>query len=447
MELNGSEFWFCSRKFCRTSISGAGQMIDANGEEIKSSRLGSYKKQDASVRARQSFYEYLAQNGQIPRVTGDMSWAIWPLDERFCRAKLILHQRGWKKEADLKGSHASFQAAFLDFLKTPQCPAYVNAIVEQAERGNPAKNRAMHTTHHSQHDDESFLGVCSRQSHGAQEELEDLNDDQISHESVMQFPDGGPAYDWIASAPYPTDGATWLAEQVEQARVNHDRKNKPPVKLPAPIYKANKEQRALIMLCLQQAIKCEHARKRGLPPPPQERIIGFGLPGVGKSFVIKIIIHLCGLIYGSEAAVWVGAPTGMAAYIAGGLTNHSGAGFGIPCGASATQEFLESKSSARIQENFDGVRALIEDEKSMIGRSMLGWLESRANKNMNYGKSSAERWGGLDFVVLFGDDNQLPAVGDTALSDPTFKATDNAAIGVDRTHRQAFFLKVESKTR
>jgi hypothetical protein len=54
-------------------------------------------------------------------------------------------------------------------------------------------------------------------------------------------------------------------------------------------------------------------------------------------------------------------------------------------------------------------------------------MEKQARVGCNCGKKSNEAWGGLDVVLLLGDDNQLPPVGDTPLGDPMQKSTDSAA--------------------
>lgn len=117
MEINGGTFYGCSRKFKRCSANDSTQPINSNGTSIGTNPLSTYKKLASSVRATVSFWEYLAQDGRIPVVSNDLSWSTWPLDERFCKIKLILHQRGWEKESDLKKGFDTFCEAFLAFLE------------------------------------------------------------------------------------------------------------------------------------------------------------------------------------------------------------------------------------------------------------------------------------------------------------------------------------------
>ena len=65
------------------------------------------------------------------------------------------------------------------------------------------------------------------------------------------------------------------------------------------------------------------------------------------------------------------------------------------------------------QNRGQNLKVLIGDERSMFGRTTLGWMEQCARYAINRGANAEDLWEGLPVVVLMGDDVQLPTVCDT----------------------------------
>jgi ATP-dependent DNA helicase PIF1 len=99
------------------------------------------------------------------------------------------------------------------------------------------------------------------------------------------------------------------------------------------------------------------------------------------------------------------APTGIAAYGINGMTAHSA--LSLPVKGSFNP--LIPSILGRYQQQWKHIKLLIIDEKSMIGRTMAGKMDSQLQQII-----TDEVMGGIG-VLLFGDFAQLPPVGDSPL--------------------------------
>lgn len=59
------------------------------------------------------------------------------------------------------------------------------------------------------------------------------------------------------------------------------------------------------------------------------------------------------------------------------------------------------------QDNCEGLKVLLADERSMIGAT-LGWMESMCRYGVKNGENFDQSWNCLPVVILLGDDVQLP---------------------------------------
>jgi hypothetical protein len=124
--------------------------------------------------------------------------------------------------------------------------------------------------------------------------------------------------------------------------------------------------------------------------------------------------------------VQVLCPTGNSANLVSGVTLHSF--LKIPTTSKATKEMVapDGPSGEKLQQNCDGIVALLVDERSLIGCSLLGWTEFMCRYGMNRGNNSSKPWGNIPVVVFLGDDVQLPPVCDSPVYN--CKSTIPAAI-------------------
>lgn len=124
-----------------------------------------------------------------------------------------------------------------------------------------------------------------------------------------------------------------------------------------------------------------------------------GIAGTGKSFIINNSINLL------LNHLLVCAFSGKASANSKGGTIHSC--FGLPLNSNKYEPLKDSLS--KYQKIFKYITHIIIDEKSLIGRKMLGWIDRRCrefkpdNKHLPFGGMS---------VILMGDDNQIPCRGD-----------------------------------
>ena len=142
------------------------------------------------------------------------------------------------------------------------------------------------------------------------------------------------------------------------------------------------------------------------PEPLQINIDGTA--GTGKSFLISAIsTELQNLAFGENKPdpVMRVAPTGIAAFGINGMTVHSA--LSLPVKSSFNP--LIPSALSKLQHQWKDIKLLIIDEKSMIGRTMAGKMNSRLQQIC-----TDEVLGGIG-VLLFGDFAQLPPVGDSPL--------------------------------
>ena len=99
------------------------------------------------------------------------------------------------------------------------------------------------------------------------------------------------------------------------------------------------------------------------------------------------------------------APTGIAAFGINGMTVHSA--LSLPVKPPFNP--LAPSTLSKLQHQWKDIKLLIIDEKSMIGRTMAGKMDSRLQQII-----ADEVMGGIG-VLLFGDFAQLPPVGDSLL--------------------------------
>ena len=150
----------------------------------------------------------------------------------------------------------------------------------------------------------------------------------------------------------------------------------------------------------------KHSEKAS-PKDPLFRIVN-GVAGTGKSYLINAIRNLL------RTSCAVTATTGKAAYNINGCTIHFL--LKLPVGTRGNKE-LTAQALVRLQNNLKGIAYIIIDEYSMLGQTMLGWIDRRCRQATGI---SDEVFGHLS-IILFVDPVQLPPVADKPLyhSKPT----------------------------
>ena len=144
-----------------------------------------------------------------------------------------------------------------------------------------------------------------------------------------------------------------------------------------------------------------HSQDLNLGKDPLALIV-IGEAGTGKSYLINAIRQLLG----DKCAVT--ATTGKAAFNINGITIHSL--LKLPVGAKGNKD-LAGQSLIRLQERLSTIEYIIIDEYSMLGQTMLGWIDRRCKQ----ASGLSDTLFGNKSVILCGDPAQLPPVADKPL--------------------------------
>jgi hypothetical protein len=167
------------------------------------------------------------------------------------------------------------------------------------------------------------------------------------------------------------------------------------------------------------------------------RLIVLGTAGTGKSYLINMIRDRLTEIARDhnidESPLMLLAPTGVAAFNIRGLTIHSS--LSVPVSNRSLD--LAGENLKKIQTKLAGVHYFIIDEKSMVGRCMLGlidmclWQAFPNSGNQVFGSRS---------VILVGDFDQLPPVRDEPMysRNPRQDSLSNDAIAVYQQFREVY---------
>ena len=324
-----------------------------------------------------------------------------PQYEQYCKQKLMLH-KPFRQDHELMDTQDTFAKAYEVYLMSENVPQSIQDDVQRL------------LDHNTQDDTNDGQNTADNTSHG-QNEHTDTSDHQNFHvedwmlicQHRMQVDETSqnqtnPDFDWCeAGRQYPNlhEAAQFITQHREHAHATAESNN--------TTYDPQRLQGKQLQVYNQVLHHAQHLHLEPL------RIIVSGTAGTGKSFLIGCLAKLL------QPAVKIMAPTGVAAFNVHGYTLHSL--LHLP----TRGEFkdLQGESLNDLQKSMNGVKYIIIDEISMVGRKMFGQIDKRLRQafpqNANY------VFGGCS-CILFGDFGQLPPVMDhplflsgtkTALSD------------------------------
>ena len=167
---------------------------------------------------------------------------------------------------------------------------------------------------------------------------------------------------------------------------------------------------AEVMKTLQDWMTCED-----LSTFQPLRMVVNGAGGSGKSVVLDTIVATMRTMFQRNDVVKVVAPTGVAACNVGGETFHHMLEMGIE--SSQYVPFsMNGQKKQRLIGKFKNMLALLIDERSLLPSKLFGTCEQVLTETIYEGEEMLKHsFGGLPIVILFGDDYQLPAIGEGAL--------------------------------
>ncbi|XP_053391813.1 uncharacterized protein LOC128554571, partial [Mercenaria mercenaria] len=402
-ELSRLPLYRSSHQFKTVSLSGV-RLLERDGSAVtRNNAIDQYLKRKSDDCS--SLYNFVCKGGRVPVFTACCTQPDWPLQEDYCRSMLILHWPNWRHLSDIKNENTTWCEKMTHFLASNECPNFVKADIERVKQKNSL----------GEIDEDQDDYIFSSQ----QPDWMDIvkpNADFECPDSDFEFDDGGDSYNWSAeSLQYPSDkGKAWLKTIETSLHSNEDSLKIPDVDL----IKMNTDQKFAFNIILTKLLEFSNGTTNFQPL----RMIVTGTAGSGKSFLIKCIVKATRLIFNDNSCVQVVCPTGNSAHIIDGVTLHSF--FKVPT-FNKSKELSPPQGSAgeELQSNCNSLRALLVDERSLIGASTLGWMEYNCRYGANNGSNCQQSWGGLPVVVFFGDDVQLPPVLDSPVYDCNSKLT------------------------
>jgi hypothetical protein len=135
-----------------------------------------------------------------------------------------------------------------------------------------------------------------------------------------------------------------------------------------------------------------------------------GAAGAGKRFIINNIVSYMIRMFDDDDVVHVVRPTGMAAFNVLGETLHIFAGLDW---WNTKKRMTKNSTMEKLEKKLQNKVVILMDERSMLSQSILGLLEQAVARSAHECGHSGEDWGGIPVMVLFGDDYQLPSIGNT----------------------------------
>ena len=151
------------------------------------------------------------------------------------------------------------------------------------------------------------------------------------------------------------------------------------------------------------------------------RLVVTGTAGSGKSYLIKCLVKAIRLLFQSNKSVQVVCPTGNSANLISGTTLHSF--LKVPTyNRGGEMKPPDGSLGVALQENCAELKALLVDERSLIGATTLGWMEFMCGHGVASQFNQSNSWGGVPVVIFMGDDVQLP----TVLDSPVYRCSSKS---------------------
>jgi hypothetical protein len=136
------------------------------------------------------------------------------------------------------------------------------------------------------------------------------------------------------------------------------------------------------------------------------RLTVSGVAGSGKSTWINTLVTTVRQMFDDDEVISVFAPTGSAAYNAGGETLHRG--FLLPFDIKT--EEMDPQKVKKLLAKFQKTLILVIDERSMMDAQTLGLIRLFMQQCAHLGTHKDHPWGGIPIVIVVGDDFQLPSI-------------------------------------
>ena len=176
------------------------------------------------------------------------------------------------------------------------------------------------------------------------------------------------------------------------------------------------------LLCLKELIEYEETEdKSNLTRPPDQRVLVEGLPGTGKSWVIKTMRNIIRQLYGTNTADIASTPTGSSAALINGMTHYRAASITPGKHFKDTPTNMGETNKNKIldaQIRMCSVKSWLMDEHSMAGTEMFAWLCHRAKELRTPQTVMPNETESDSEDVLDGCDGDLPPMDPRCILEP-----------------------------
>lgn len=377
----------------------------------------------------------------IPMISGAHLWYSNPPKPEYCESMLKLHGKPWRSLTEIPIGEAAV-AKFNEWRASADFPDHLKREIAKQTKEPAATPYVEGDAYEYDENEPEWLDLLGARMSDVDAMIDGSfkPDNFTTHSNVDQSIHVKPralGCEAYASGE-PLDAIRhaerWWSTQVELARMARQRDaslglNARPEDDP---WNANGQQRKAIALVLYTLYMQFHTPEHRMPDALHanlltlieqrtlkdafgRRVLLLGKPGSGKSFVERCCTTLVRMVANRRRAAIVGAPTGIAGFVAGGCTWHSL--LGIPVGPRFLQSFAEQAGSVEKQALLEHLIAVFGDETSLTGRTLFGWIANLLRINVAHGRGEEEPGGGkhLPIWMQCGDWYQLDPVLDTSL--------------------------------
>ena len=367
---------------------------------------------------------------RVPVPSGACLSPSWPVNAAYAEAIVRLHSPGFV--SGLLGEDEGYTAeewkqSFIDLLASDRCPVMIRMDMHsQWQKSIGVSRRHDQENPYNSSDEESLDeggAGCSDEPEfiramraGLGYDVDDEGDDVQFDMGINDGTNWADCQTDVGGATTSLEGAwEWLKEQISVRGSSAGSSCSVTMQELGELKKNQREAVTLVLRKMEELFLC--GGELGLIKKVKPlRLIVAGTAGTGKTRVIKIINALAHKMFGDRGVQNV-APSGTAARCMGGRTLHSLVP--IPFGKKRFEPMRAPtlKRLGKLQEELDGLVCLCLDERSMVGTVTFGWAEFLIRLGMHQGACPEDVFGGLKIVVMFGDDGQLPPIGESRLFD------------------------------
>ena len=333
----------------------------------------------------------------------------------FLQTRLLEHKPGTTHDEIFSKNLDDLEANYREFLNSPQCPNILKEDFAESQ-----KTTEQHDDDHDESDEPELNPRPSEEENHVFEEWSDfVNPQPNQNEEFPEHSQGSDGnyenfttpeytnYNWnepsselnITDQELNTIIPNWLKNTKSESDIAYPVEDFTNVD---SMYDDQFRAFAIVANYLQD-IKNENS-------PPQLLLNIHGSGGTGKTFWVLKLLSYCSHLFGHQV-MKTSALAGTAAALIHGQTIHSL--FNINPMLNKLHR-LQGKTLTEFQRKFEKIKLIAIDEKSMMGQNLFLNINSRLKQAT--GREDLP-FGGIA-ILLMGDWNQLPSIGDSCLYDP-----------------------------